>query len=520
MILQSAINKFLARKLQSYDWLKGEASARLDAALAELKPPPDFNGFDPWSHQKAAFLILNELRRFMLHIDMGGGKTRICLMLLKYLKQCGEKPRAIVFVPYVTSVATWIDEVAERTSELKCVPLTGTIEQNLDTLSNAKGDLFVMAYQSAVAMVSYAVPSKKKNGKKQWKLKASEVRRYFAGFNVFVGDEIHKAKSISSLTFRMCRAISAQCDWAIGLTGTPFNKDVADLWPQFCLIDFGETLGPTLGFYRAVYFTEKRNYWGGFEYKFQKKLLPQLQENIRNCSISYPIEDLHDMPERKFIIRRIGSGEGQASYIKEALKRVKDAVGNGTGALQAIESNYLQLRQLSSGFMTLKGENSSRVQIKFEDNPKLDVLIDLIDSMPVGRKMVVFQHFIFSNKMISEKLTELGIEHARIWSGQKDPIGELKRFKQSKKCRVLVLNDKMGSSSLNLQHANYCVFFESPDSAIDRQQAERRVWRPGQQHKVIYYDLFVNGTYDESIYRSNKAGESLLKKLLRGKSNA
>jgi len=182
---------------------------------------------------------------------------------------------------------------------------------------------------------------------------------------------------------------------------------------------------------------------------------------------------------------------------------------------RTVQSNYLVLRQLASGFMTLNGDDSTKVQIKFEENPKLEALVDLIEAMPPKCKMVCFHHFVYTNHMISEKLTEIKVTHARIWGGQRDKIGELKRFKTDPDCRVLVINSRSGSASLNLQNANYCVFFEQPDSPIDRQQAERRVWRPGQTRRVLYYDFLVMGTVDQRLLASNKAGEDMLKKLLR-----
>lgn len=516
MIRKAAIDQFLARKLSNYDWLKRESSARLDQALNELSPKPDLGKTPLWAHQQIAFLLLNELRRFMLHIDMGGGKSNICLAVIKYRKQVGDQPRAIVFVPFLTSVSTWIEQVAEHTPDLVCVPLLGTTASNLDQLQNTPGDLFVMCYASAVAMLSESVPAK--NGKNEWKINQQLLKDTFQNFTMLIMDEVHKTKNIHALTYKMCRAISARCDWVIGLTGTPFNKDPIDLWAQFNLIDFGETLGPTLSFYREVFFTNKRNYWGGFEYKFKQKLLPTLQNIIKHSSISYGIEELHDMPPRKFIVRRLGAEQGQLGYAKAAIKRIREAANESTkGSYQVIESTYLQLRQISSGFMTLKGQNNDRLQVKFDPNPKLEALIDLIEAMPADRRMVVFHHFIFSNHLISEELSKLKIGHARIWSGQRDPLNELKRFKNDPKCRVLVINDQIGSTSLNLQFANYLVFFEQPDSAITRQQAERRVWRPGQKLRVFTYDLFVNGTYDEAMWKANKAGENLLQKLLRSK---
>lgn len=505
MINQKAIDTFLKRPLNSYDWIKGCTDEELNSELYKLKVL--MNGVKPWTHQKACFLLLNELNRFIFHINMGGGKTLLSLMFLRYKKQIGEKPRAIVFVPYITSVETWIDECAKHMPDLACVPLLGTTKQNLADLQKP-GDLFVICYQSAVAMLATRSVGK-------WQLDVPTLGTVFANFNFLVCDEIHKTKSQKSLTYQMCRAISAKCNWVIGLTGTPFGKDLQDLWPQFYLVDFGETLGPTLTFYRNVFFKSKVNYWGGWEWKFKQEMMPKLTRMIKNRSIHYGIDEFYDMPAKEYIIQKLALPHSVEGYVKQAIFELRWGIKQGD--LKLVESNYLILRQLSSGFMTFKGEDDERVHVKFDENPKLEALVDRIEQMPPQCKMVVFHHFVYTNQLISERLREIKIPHARIYGRSRDPISELRRFKDDGKCRVLVINSKSGSSSLNLQGANYVEFFEQPDSPIDRQQAEARCWRPGQDKRVFINDLMVRGTVDERMYYANKAGTDLLKALLEGK---
>lgn len=496
----------------SYDWLKASPATEVDNSIEELG-----TGFSNlWLHQKICLLILIELHRFNLHLDMGGGKTNICLSLLKYRRKLSETPKAIVFVPYITAVETWVEETKKHASELKCVPLLGTTKENEQQLSQSTGDLFVMCYQSAVAMLAEVVPSKKK-GKKKWIIDPKKVKKTFSGFDTLILDEVHKCKSIASLTYKMCRTISSSTEYSIGLTGTPFGKDLQDLWSQFYLIDFGETLGPTLGFYREVFFSQKLNYWGGLEYIFKKKLFPTLQKTIKRSSIRYKIEELHDMPEMSHVIKSLPASDAIKAYADEAIKKIKAIVGEKRkSSYRAVESEYLRLRQLSSGFMTFHGEDNDKVQIKFDDNPKLDLLEELVDALPLDCKMVVFHHFVYTNEIISLRLKGMKIGHARIWGGQRDPIGQLRKFKDDSDCRVLVINSKSGSSSLNLQHANYICFFEPTDSPIDRQQAERRVWRPGQGKRVLCYDLLMKQTADFKLHKANINGRNLLKMVLDG----
>jgi SNF2 family DNA or RNA helicase len=510
MINAKIVEAWLNRETNNYDWAKQKSEAAYDRHFAKLDPPPDFNGVKLWKHQKAALTLLNQLNRFIFHIDMGGGKTLTTLLFLRYKKQCGQKPRAIVFVPYLTSVETWVEEVEKHTPDLRVVPLLGSCEENLADLQ-LDADLFVICYQSAVAMVSA-------KGGAKWHLSPDLLATAFNKFNFMVCDEIHKTKGRTTLTFDMCKWISDKAIWAVGLTGTPFGRDLQDLWPQFYLIDFGETLGKTISLYREAFFNYKINYWGGREYTFRKNMMPQLHKMIKNRSIHYGLDEFHDMPPKKYVPERLRLPEASKSYVKASIDNIKQALkGKDPTAYRVVESEYLILRQLASGFMTLKGEDDERIHVKFDDNPKLEALEGLLEQLPPDCKMVVFHHFVYTNGMISELLTGMKIKHARIWGGQRDPVGQLRLFKDTSDCRVLVINSKSGSSSLNLQGANYIVFFEQPDSPIDRQQAEARCWRPGQEKRVFIYDLLAIGTMDERIHHANKAGEDLLKQLLEGR---
>lgn len=492
--------------------MKDQSEAELNSAIETLEPKSLLGSL--YLHQKVCFLLIEALKRFMLYIDMGGGKTVISLAIIVHRKQLGEKPKAIVFVPFITAVATWIDETAKHTPNLVCVPLLGTTDENYDTLLSAEGDLFVICYQSAVAMLAEPIKQKGKS-KKKWAIRPELVRDTFASFDMLIMDEIHKAKSIQSLTYKMLRTISSQCEYVLGLTGTPFGRDLQDLWPQFYLIDFGETLGETMGLFREAFFAKTKGYWGGFEFKFKKKLFVKLQQVIKNCSIRYSLDEFHDMPPLEYVAKKLASAKGIKAYADTAIEAIKDAITK-KGSYRALESEYLRLRQLSSGFMTLKGEDDDRVQIKFDENPKLEALQELIEAMPYGCKMIVFHHFVFTNTIISDRLKEMKVGHARVFGKTRDPIGELRRFKTDDNCRVLVINSRSGSSSLNLQIANYVVFFENPDSPIDRQQAERRVWRPGQEKRVWIYDLLLKKTLDERIHLANNQGRDLLHALLDG----
>lgn len=516
LINPKVVKNYLSRDLENHDWMKKLGPLDLRAELhAEFQGLPNFGNL--WQHQQVCFLLVTTLKRFMLHIDMGGGKTLITLYSILYRKLMkSEQPKAIIFVPYVTAVDTWIEECRKHTPQLKLVPLTGTTIQNERLLREGDGEVFVICYASAVAMLaqSFAVPRK---AKRKQAIDPKRTREIFKGFDTFVADEIHKCSNTTTLTYRMCRTISQMCEYGVGLSGTPFGRDVEDIWAQFYLIDFGETLGPTKGLFQEAFFKQKQNYFSGFpEYVFDKRLMPLLSRIIKHNSIHYEAAEMHDLPSKRYIKVTLPLPTAMEAYVSRAAAELLEAVKGGKAQFGKAEASYLQLRQLSSGFMTVDGQNDVKVKVSFDNNPKLDLLEEKIDAMPPKAKMVVFHHFIYTNELISARLTKLKIGHARIWSGQRDVIGQLKKFREDPKCRILVLNDMSGSSSLNLQHANYMFFFEQPDSPINRQQGEKRIWRAGQTKPVTIIDPFMEGTVDERMFYSNQQGKKLLDQLLKG----
>jgi SNF2 family DNA or RNA helicase len=510
MINKKVVKAFLARPMDNHDWLKKlkhlELLKEFESEISNVK------GFSNlWVHQLVSLCCIFAYDRFMLHLDMGGGKTLISLFSILVRKVAEENPKAIVFVPYISSVDTWIEECKKHTPDLRLVALLGTTVENLRKLEEKDGDVFVICYASSVAMLSEQHPKRK-----GWTIDPKRTRKVFEGFDTIILDEIHKCSNVSSLTYRMCRAVSAQCEYAIGLTGTPFGKDVEDIWSQFYLIDFGDTLGETKGLFQEAFFTQKLNFFTGFkEYKFDKTKMPLLKKMVKHNSIHYDSTEMHDLPPKRYIKHSLPLPTAMEGYVSIAAAKLISYLKSGN--MKNAEISYLQLRQLSSGFMTVDGQNNDKIKVSFDTNPKLDYLEEKIDSMPSTSKMVVFHHFIHTNQLISERLTKLKIKHARVWSGQKKVIEELRRFREDPKCKILILNDMSGSSSLNLQHANYMFFFEQPDNPITRQQGEKRVWRAGQQHPVTYIDPFMEGTVDERIFYSNCQGKKLLDQLLKGK---
>ena len=92
-----------------------------------------------------------------------------------------------------------------------------------------------------------------------------------------------------------------------------------------------------------------------------------------------------------------------------------------------------------------------------------------------------------------------------------------KEFLKEKFKNALVLTYSSGSASLNLQEYNKIIFFDKTFDYLQREQAEHRIYRMGQEHNCHFYDLTgdlaIDKIIDENISKKISMNEHF-KKLL------
>lgn len=509
MYSEQVINEFLKRKLDSWEWIKDILKDDLIKQIHEYAGGHFFKSV-PYTHQLACFLIGIHKKTFLFYLEQGLGKTALILNILSYLKNKGEIKRVLVLVPYNITVQSWSIEV-EKHSNLKYLPVLGTTDTKWKMLSVCDNyDLIGMTYPGLTALIPY-----KKIKKKTWSdvvFDDNVLDKFLSNFDAVVYDEIHSLKSYKATTVitGIAKRISAKCQYVYGLTGTPTGRDLQDLWMQFYLIDKGVTFSNTISFFRQAFFQQKRNYWGGYVYTLKKDKKALLHEFMQNSSIRYEEKDVFDMPEKVSLKRYLTIGKQQSKFYEEALQGFIKAKGD----VQKLENAFIRLRQILSGFIYIKEkEDQEEIVIVFDENPKLEALMELITGSG-DDKVVVFNMFTKSGDIICDRLTKEKIKHERLYGETENPFEGLQNFINDSQCKVYVVNTKCGSTSLNLQVAKYSIFFETPTSPIDRLQCEKRTFRGGIKHRLFEYDFIISNSIDEKMLQYVKEGKNLYKEII------
>jgi superfamily II DNA or RNA helicase len=517
---QLLIDRYLARKLRNTEKVKLVTDDQLDLRIAKLK-----HSFSktPYKHQKVCFLLGVHQPGFLFLLDMGLGKTYISLNVFDYFNNAGlnEGKSMLVLVPNSTNVAGWEQQCKEHAPHLSFGGFHETVPAaERQAMAAEPPNILCMTYMGLLALVCDRKEKKGKKGKKDdekgLEVNPKKLAAFASKFYMVVADESTAIRNHQALTTRVCFQLAKYIPRRYCLTGTPMGKDPQALWSQFYFVDNGDTLGSTLGLFRSVFFTAKKNYWSGYpEYVFNKEKESQLYRTIQHYSIRYSEAECQDLPDLVRTTVPVILPPETWQYYNDLTDELREAKTKGNFKL--VGNVFLRMRQLSGGFLGYKDPMDEKKEIVFKDNPKLEALVELLHEVPEGRKVVVFNEYIKSGDLICERLAKEKIKHVRMYGETRDKKATLEQFMTDKTTKVCVINSQSGAFGLNLQVANYVIFYESPVDPIIRRQAEKRCHRGGQTETVFMWDLVVKNTVDEKIVQYVQEGKSLFDAIIEGK---
>lgn len=517
MINPKIVEAFINRKRDSFSWMKKLKSSELDLELRRIgcqlaKPEVPFG-----KHQKVCFLIGAAFPRFLFWLDMGLGKTRLALELVRYwMKENPEIRVILVLVPSEPALITWVDQIAEWNIKLPFISLYNSpSREKWDSLWGFKHGLILATYPGLSAMLTTLQKVKNRKSRKR-KPDAKLITKFASLIDGVVLDEATKTAHHKALPFRTVNKLvnktGHEKELVYELAGRPFGRDPHALWSQYYLADKGRTLGDTLGMFRSAFFNEKANYWGGMEYEFKKSMQSEFSRIVKHRSIVYSAGECLDLPRLIPVVEPVILPKEAQAYYEQFVQQLRRTHAGFTER----ENLFIRMRQVSSGFIGVKDDlTGDKVELSFATNPKLERLMELVEEVPYDSKFVIFHEFTYSGRLIGETLNKAKIKHRWIWGGTKDSRKIQTAFDHDDKVRGLVVNWRKGAYALNLQRANFLFFYESPVPAIDREQAEKRVFRQGQTKPVFQFDLVCKNTADQRILQFHKQGASLLDALIK-----
>lgn len=470
--------------------------------LLDLVPPGFKFHTNPWLHQIASFIAAISAEKFLLALDLGTGKTKVSIDVCRYIEKTFGRVNGIV-VCLNSAVEKWVEEIETHSAELNGLAVRGGMKDIISTNYNLR----VVSFESLRYICTERI--KGVNGKKGYDIiNIDAINKILSTCpEVFIIDESHKIKNRESLIFEIIDLLSSGARWRLLLTGTPFHK-LIDIWAQYYIMDRGITYGSNFFKFRSDNFINKKVFLKkrGIElpnWTVTPKGKKFIMDMMYTSAIRYDESEVHDMPGKVFeVIKYDLSPEQMQDYI-EIIKGIE----SNKISVKFGENASMTFRQICSGFVL----KSKKV---YKSNPKLDILEDLLDGIIEKDKIVIFHEFDMEFQLISGLLKRKKINFTAINGSIKDKYSNNKKFMTDDKCRVIVVNLKSGSASIDLQVARYAVFFSNARSVIDRKQAIKRIHRGEIKRTRFYFDLVGRNTIENTIHANMQRGINLFDEVM------
>lgn len=452
-----------------------------------------------WDHQVKAIQRGLEVPNLFLGMEMGTGKTRTAIEILrrKYHQE-GRLMRTLIVCPLIVC-DNWKKEFAmfSKINPNDIIVLTNAGKRRVNDFIKAVGDnlerpkIVVTNFQGMLMDELY-------NMILGWKPE------------ILLIDESHKVKGHTSKTAKKLVTLADMAKSKLLLTGTPILNTPMDIWMQFRILDCGETFSKNFFAFRNQYFKDDNSAFAGKQGHFPKFVpapgaLELIQEKIKPKMIRALKKDCLDLPPlvRQEVLVELSPTQKKMyeemkkefiTFIQSQDKKQSHAVVANIAAVKS-----MRLQQIVSGYVNTEDAGEKAL----EDVPRLKVLGELLEDITPNAKVIVWAVFKQNYKMIKKLCESMNIKYAEIHGdiSNADRIEEMDRFRTDPECRVMIANQSAGGAGINLVEASYSIYYSKGYSLEHELQSESRNHRGGSEihTKITRIDLVATGTIDELI---------------------
>ena len=464
------------RRLESLaDWLP-QKPEQLEATLRDYQ----LEGFQ-WLARLSAWGVGG-----VLADDMGLGKTVQTLGVL--IERANGGP-ALVVAP--TSVGeNWLRET-ERFAPSLSAHLYRDSDRAALVESAAEGDLVIVSYQ----------------------LLQRDAKRFASrSWNTLVLDEAQFIKNSQTKTSQAIRRIEA--DWRIGLSGTPLENHLGELWSLFRTISPG-LLGSWERFRRRFADPIERHKDEGRRESLARLVRPFILRRTKD-------KVLRELPPRTEITLHAELSQAERrKYEDVRLAALAELSGVSEGDQKAGQQRIrtlawlTRLRQLAC--------HPRLVDATWKkSSAKLDLLMSLVEELREGEhRALVFSQFVKHLTVIREALDDQGVTYQYLdgTTPAKERQRRVDAFQEGEG-ELFLISLKAGGTGLNLTGADYVIHLDPWWNPAVEDQATDRAHRIGQQRPVTVYRLVAEGTIEEQILSLHADKRELVAGVLDGTDRA
>ena len=309
-------------------------------------------------------------------------------------------------------------------------------------------------------------------------------------------DQSHYIKEYRTKRSNRIIRAAARAQYRLIMSGLPVSQGVQDLYTQFCFLS-EKILG-----YRSFYsFSANHLEYDRFHPQrvIRAHNLEYLSAKIAPYVFQSTREECELLPDRLYSSRRFSMTPRQRDHYR----RLKEEVlREGVFDSHSLFTLFTRLQQVLSGFRP--GADDDMLLL---DNPRLEALMKLLDTLDAHRKIVIWGKFQFDLDTMQKHLPPQDTFVLRGEMSREERERQLTNFREHG--RILLAGLRLNRYDINLNFADVVIFYNNTFSYAERSRAEKRSLRPGQPRNVLFFDLICSDSIDETIHQCLQKKSSL-----------
>ena len=450
----------------------------------------------PYAHQREAFMSSAQKKVYALLMDMGTGKTKVCLDTIGHLFEKQEIDFSLIVAPKGV-IANWLGEIEthlpdriEREIVLWKPSLTKKFREELKDLSNPS-----VGKLKFLLMNVESFSSKKGVGVAEYFLKNFKVFMAVDESTTIKNRQAKRTKSISKL------GLGAR--YRRILTGSPVTRSPLDLYSQMNFLD-----EDILGFnsfyaFQSRFSVVQRRTMGthSFNHVVGFRRLDELTEVLEKHSFRVRKEDCLDLPDKVYMRREIELTKEQKKAYEQMKHFALAQLQSGElSTTKNVLTQLMRLQQICCGNLT----DDAGVIHPLPSN-RINALLDICDE--IQGKVIIWATWSMDIRSIAEALRDrfsvqaVATLHGETPDSERQNVVVSFQDRQSE-LRFIVGHPKTGGYGLTLTAATTVIYYSNSYDLELRIQSEDRAHRIGQTCKVTYIDLISPKTVDEKIVQA------------------
>jgi len=409
------------------------------------------------------------------------GKTAIALKTFMVLRSKGKVKSALVVAPLRPAFSVWSKEMPRSESnkwhEFRNLRVEMLHGPDKDAALEREADLYVINPEGLQWLVAA-----RKRVKRRWDL--------------LIVDESTKFKRSNTKRFKLLRQLLGTIPRRWILTGTPRPQGLEDLFGQIYILDEGKALGRYITHYRNYYFYPTG--YGGYTYMPFDWAEDAIYEKLRPLVLRMASEDYQTLPpliENEVWLELPDDVKPVYEQVEKDLFVDLDE-GNVVASTAGVAS--MKCRQIAAGgvFYTESRQRERWEQLHLV---KAEATLEILEELQ-GQPALIAYYFEHDLERLRKVL---GKDVPHLGGGvSKQQAAMIENAWNAGDLPALMVQPGSAAHGLNLQETGRAIIWHSPTWDLEHYiQLIHRLWRKGQQHRVVNHRLIMSGTIEEAMYR-------------------